>query len=357
MVASASQTFAIRKWMGLGSFPNQFNTDFGPEKGVDLGGTYAVPGGDARVGWKPLPSDMKGLVDLARHFQPITDVCIYAVIYAKSPSARKAVLSAGSDDGIRKWDESCGDTWDPFWADDDCLYAFNCDGRGFGTKPRNLAFNRLSGAGTSGPLRGVPTFRAGAHQLAGSPVNSMDDYGVAIQKEADGATWKALGQECIDGVFYAFVSRHTYGHESGDPLLRQTAVNASLIKSTDRGLTWTRSAAENYRDPMWPGRAFGAPFFVHYGKDGGRLVTARTSSSTRRRRTGSGTAATGTSSGASSGRSFRPSTPPTGSTTQAATGRTPRTGPARWTPPPPSSTSRQCAARGRPPSCRRSAST
>src|ERR1700744_5310587 len=33
---------------------------------------------------------------------------------------------------IHKWDNSNGDTWDPFWADDDSLYAFNCDGRGFG---------------------------------------------------------------------------------------------------------------------------------------------------------------------------------------------------------------------------------
>jgi hypothetical protein len=156
---------------------------------------------------------------------------------------------------IRKWDDSNGDTWDPFWADDDSLYSFNCDGRGFGTKPRNLAFHQLAG---DPPQR-----------LTGRPVNSMDAYGAANKKEADGATWKVLGQECIDSVFYAFVSRHTYGHESKDPLLRQTAVNASLIKSTDRGKTWTRSAEENYRKPMWPGGRFGGPFFVHYGKNGG----------------------------------------------------------------------------------------
>jgi len=47
---------------------------------------------------------------------------------------------------IHKWDQSNGDTWDPFWADDDNLYAFNCDGRGFGTEPRNLAFNQVAGA-------------------------------------------------------------------------------------------------------------------------------------------------------------------------------------------------------------------
>lgn len=158
---------------------------------------------------------------------------------------------------IRKWDNSHGDTWDPFWADDGNLYAFNCDGRGFGTEHRNLAFNRLSGDNLQ--------------TLSGSPVNSMDDYGKSGQKEADNATWKACGQECIDSVFYAFVSRNVYGKDSGDYWLRQTAANASLIKSTDGGLTWTRTAAQNYRDPIWPGPAFGAPFFVRYGKNGGTV--------------------------------------------------------------------------------------
>jgi len=158
-------------------------------------------------------------------------------------------------DRIHKWDNSHGDTWDPFWADDDNLYAFNCDGRGFGTAHRNLAFNRLSGDSMQ--------------TLTGASVNPMDEYGKSGQKESDNATWKACGQECIDSVFYAFVSRNVYGKDSGDYWLRQTATNSSLIKSTDRGLTWTRTAAENYRDPMWPGAAFGAPFFVHYGKNGG----------------------------------------------------------------------------------------
>jgi hypothetical protein len=73
-------------------------------------------------------------------------------------------------------------------------------------------------------------------------------------------------------MFYCFVSRHTYGNESGDSYLRQTAVNASLIKSTDRGLTWVRSAQENYDQPMWPGSRFGAPYFFHYGQNGGSVT-------------------------------------------------------------------------------------
>jgi hypothetical protein len=158
---------------------------------------------------------------------------------------------------VHKWDMSNGDTWDPFWADDGNLYAFNCDGRGFGSKGMNLAFNRLTGESPS--------------SLTGTQVNEMDEYGKGGQKGPDNATWKACGQECIDSVFYAFVSRNVYGSDSRDPLVRQLAMNSSLIKSTDRGLTWTRSATENYDRPMWPGARFGAPFFIHCGRNGGEV--------------------------------------------------------------------------------------
>jgi len=54
--------------------------------------------------------------------------------------------------------------------------------------------------------------------------------------------------------------------------MRQTAANASLIKSTDRGRTWTRSAQMNYDHPLRPGRRFAAPDFVHFGKNGGHVT-------------------------------------------------------------------------------------
>jgi hypothetical protein len=159
---------------------------------------------------------------------------------------------------ICKSDDSHGDTWDPFWADDGNLYTFNCDGRGFGRVAQNLAFNGLTGDAPE--------------KLSGRVISTMDAYGKSHQRNPDGSTWKALGQECIDGVFYCFVSRQTYGSASQDAWLRQTSGNASLIKSTDRGLTWARSAAENYEHPMWPGGRFGAPYFIHYGQNGGSLT-------------------------------------------------------------------------------------
>lgn len=44
-----------------------------------------------------------GHIDLTACFQPHENACAYAVIYARSPEARKAVVSAGSDDGVRIW--------------------------------------------------------------------------------------------------------------------------------------------------------------------------------------------------------------------------------------------------------------
>ncbi len=72
----------------------------------------------------------------------------------------------------------------------------------------------------------------------------------------------------LDGTIYWVVARHKYGEDSGDPKRRQPASNASIIKSTDFGKTWTRSAKENYDQPMFPGSRFAAPYFVEYGQDG-----------------------------------------------------------------------------------------
>jgi hypothetical protein len=179
----------------------------------------------------------------------------------KITSAQKFITDIFPDlHNIHKWNSSNGDTWDPFWADDDNLYTFNCDGRGFGSadKTNNMSFNVLRGYKVT--------------DLFGSLLNRMDEYGKGSELGADSASWKALGQECIDGIFYTFVSRHTYGNMSGDYWLRQTAKNASLIKSIDKGISWARSASENYKHPMWLGDRFGAPFFVHYGKDGGQVT-------------------------------------------------------------------------------------
>ena len=156
---------------------------------------------------------------------------------------------------------SNGDTWDHVWAENDTLYSFACDGRGFGTQSRNVNFNQLSGTNWNA--------------LTGSLVNSMDDYGKAGQRLANGSNWKVTGADCIDGVFYAFIADNWYGSDPAyggaalDPHLRQTVNNLSLIKSTDHGRTWSRDVKANIAQPMWTNKMFSTGFFFKYGQNGG----------------------------------------------------------------------------------------
>jgi hypothetical protein len=147
--------------------------------------------------------------------------------------------------------ESHGDTWAPTVASDGNLYSPSDDTYGFRhATDSNIAFNRLEGAD---PMR-----------LEGTTVNPMLDYGRSALEGADGCTWKSSGCTFIDGAFYWVVARHKYGETSGDGQFRQTAANASIIRSSDFGRTWVRSARENMERPMFSGRHFATPYFIHY---------------------------------------------------------------------------------------------
>jgi len=108
LITTAEQRFAqMRLWQVLGPFPNPggqgFDTVYTPENQVDVSKPVAAPGGAANVLWKPASNNPAGFVDLLQLFKPNNHVCAYAVIYVKSPNARRAQLSAGSDDGVKIW--------------------------------------------------------------------------------------------------------------------------------------------------------------------------------------------------------------------------------------------------------------
>jgi len=100
--------------------------------------------------------------------------------------------------------KSNGDTWDYIYADDDNLYSFGCDGKGYGaTNAMNLNFNCLKASDWN--------------DLTGQLVNPMNEYGLNGAYLADnstnllgrdwskiprGANWKVTGADCIDNVFY-----------------------------------------------------------------------------------------------------------------------------------------------------------
>jgi hypothetical protein len=155
--------------------------------------------------------------------------------------------------------ENSGDTWIGAWAEDGNVYSPSNDTKGFHKAcDSNIAFN---------VLKGDDAFR-----LSGTTVNSMPDYGDASKRGPDRCTWKSSGCIWIDGALYWVVGRHLYGEDGSDPYKRQTAQNASIVRSTDFGKSWKRTAQDNYDFPMFPGQRFATPYFIQYGY-GHREVT------------------------------------------------------------------------------------
>lgn len=98
----ADQNLAVREWNVAGPFENDFDKDFGPEKLVDLKQVFTdAVGNEAR--WQVATSDATGFVDFTKLFDQKTEATAYAVAWVKSPVARRALLSHGSDDGSKLW--------------------------------------------------------------------------------------------------------------------------------------------------------------------------------------------------------------------------------------------------------------
>jgi hypothetical protein len=145
-----------------------------------------------------------------------------------------------------------GDTWAPAWASDGSVFSPSDDSGGFKSTLRtNIHFNQITGD--------TPA------TLDGDTVNPMSEYGKLGEAGPDHRNWKSSGCLALDGALYLVVARHHYD-------VRQTAQNSSIIKSTDGGKTWTRSAKENYDHPLFPGSRFATPYFIDYGQDGHQAV-------------------------------------------------------------------------------------
>ena len=105
--------YMARPWQVIGPFPNAggnggFDTAFDPEqdvlKGVvELDKSYTAPGRVGAVKWKSARSQVSGLLDFLPLMDSRENVLAYATIAVKSPDARSAIVSTGSDDGARVW--------------------------------------------------------------------------------------------------------------------------------------------------------------------------------------------------------------------------------------------------------------
>ena len=91
---------SMTSWQVLGTLSaadagKVFATEFGPERGVDLGRKYE--GG--KLGWRSEPRFIDGKV----HALPAKVGATYLYRTLSSPSAREVGVSLGSDDGIKLW--------------------------------------------------------------------------------------------------------------------------------------------------------------------------------------------------------------------------------------------------------------
>jgi hypothetical protein len=161
------------------------------------------------------------------------------------------------------------DTLYATWADDGNLYMTGDDTLGIDLKcrtegkrhPNRYVFidvNRVSGDDP--------------RHLTVETVNCMEDYDVPPDSTSDAidneraTSWKTTGITSVDGVLYLVVEQDTYKDWVNRG--RQTAKNATILKSYDHGKTWSGSEGESVKHPMFPGMRFGTPTFLQYGRDG-----------------------------------------------------------------------------------------
>lgn len=188
-----------------------------------------------------------------------------------APAAGPAPVITGGTFGVpANYTKGGGDTWFNTWSDDGNIYATSDDTSGFnGTCNSDIAVNELAGAD---PTRLTAPF-----------VNCMTSYGHVgdYTQNPDRCSWKNGGIISVDGVLYLAVARQT-GVCTQAPNGEQPSMDASIVKSTDHGRTWSNGfgitndpggAAPSYNrqfrrvNAMFPGHRFSAPFFINYGQD------------------------------------------------------------------------------------------
>jgi hypothetical protein len=141
---------------------------------------------------------------------------------------------------------SDGDLWPCTWSNDNVLYLANGDGKGFDTNATwaDIVVNKITG--------GHPDTRNLAGQRIADSVSRV---------WADPAQYnrKPTGMVSVNGVLYLAVQDLKKDTGAFDD-----APNATILKSTDRGGTWTYNTSA----PMFSNYIFTTVMFLDFGKDG-----------------------------------------------------------------------------------------
>ena len=136
------------------------------------------------------------------------------------------------------------DTFPVTWADDDLIYSSGGDPV---SQEKQDGLDIIS-------IRGKP-----------------DDYQITPINEMPGFTgWgghglKPTGMLCRKGILYLFAQN--LGHRTHENAEKCHGYDAQIFQSNDKGKTWSPKIESVSQSPMFPGRDFGSPCFINYGKD------------------------------------------------------------------------------------------
>lgn len=177
-----------------------------------------------------------GIVGKAVEAAPVTppESTFFATVFVEE----KATYNASSD----------GDLWPIAWSDDDYLYTANGDGKGFSLLSpwSDIVVNRITGHPAERNIIGVGLSRG-------------DQVG-QVWSDPKRYNRKPTGMVSVDGVLYLAVQDlNKEPHRAFDD-----APAATILKSTDKGRTWTWDKS----GPMFRDGVFTTIFFLDYGKDG-----------------------------------------------------------------------------------------
>lgn len=149
-------------------------------------------------------------------------------------------------------DQSDGDLWPTTWADDDNIYTANGDGRGFSSNQADFAdcvVNRISGT----PETGLSGERLAGGEDSLGPIWVNGSYNrkptgiVAVDGDGDGKDELYLVVQMLNNG--------TGGTAFND------VPAASIVRSTDYGVTWTPTESAMFTDYK-----FTTVFFLDFGK-------------------------------------------------------------------------------------------
>ena len=192
-------------------------------------------------------------------------------------SASSMIVTGGVMGLPKKYTAGGGDTWYNTWGGDGNIFATSNDTTGFNGKCNSdIAVNELVGADPA--------------KLKALFVNCMNSYGHAgdVTQYPDGCDWKSGGIISVGGTLYLTVARQTGPECTNAPDGEQPSRNASIVKSSNFGRTWSNSfgtlndpngAAPPWNatlkrvDAMFPGQTF-TPFFINYGENDNVASTA-----------------------------------------------------------------------------------